>query len=535
MLFLLQKEIEEKKEEFTIRGIRLPKFDLEKVKKNTKNTPTWIHFGGGNIFRCFHAKIQQHLIENDLANTGIIVVNIFDDEVVEKIYHDHDNLTLMCVTKADGSIDKEVIGSVVESYFYSDQSSASVDRIKEIFKSPSLQIVSFTITEKGYNLKSSSGDYLPIVKEDIENGPEHVKHGMSILASMLLERYKCGSFPIALLSTDNFSHNGDKLKSSIYEIAKHWKEKGFVDDGFINYLLNGDKVSYPWSMIDRITPSPSQVVEDLLKELGLESMEIIQTKKGSVSAPFVNTEETHYLVIEDDFPNGRPPFEKAGVYLTDRETVDKVERMKVCTCLNPLHTSMAIYGCLLGYTSIAEEMKDPEIKKLIEKVGYQEGLPVVINPVIIEPKKFIDEVMEKRLPNKNIPDTPQRIISDTSQKLAIRFGETIKLYKDQAKNLCYIPLVIAGWCRYLMGLNDEGNTMKLSPDPLIEELQGYISLLKLGDPNSVKDHLQPLLSNQSIFGVNLYSVGLGKKIEGYVRELIAGTGAVRATLKKYLT
>lgn len=288
-------------------------------------------------------------------------------------------------------------------------------------------------------------------------------------------------------------------------------------------------------MIDRITPSPSQVVEDLLKELGLESMEIIQTKKGSVSAPFVNTEETHYLVIEDDFPNGRPPFEKAGVYLTDRETVDKVERMKVCTCLNPLHTSMAIYGCLLGYTSIAEEMKDPEIKKLIEKVGYQEGLPVVINPVIIEPKKFIDEVMEKRLPNKNIPDTPQRIISDTSQKLAIRFGETIKLYKDQAKNLCYIPLVIAGWCRYLMGLNDEGNTMKLSPDPLIEELQGYISLLKLGDPNSVKDHLQPLLSNQSIFGVNLYSVGLGKKIEGYVRELIAGTGAVRATLKKYLT
>ncbi|MEK6461978.1 hypothetical protein AABM27_16335 [Heyndrickxia faecalis] len=71
MLFLLQKEIEEKKEEFTIRGIRLPKFDLEKVKKNTKNTPTWIHFGGGNIFRCFHAKIQQHLIENDLANTGI--------------------------------------------------------------------------------------------------------------------------------------------------------------------------------------------------------------------------------------------------------------------------------------------------------------------------------------------------------------------------------------------------------------------------------------------------------------------------------
>ncbi|WP_018664999.1 mannitol dehydrogenase family protein [Heyndrickxia acidiproducens] len=533
-MFLLKKELEEKKEEFLNQGIKLPKFDYEEVKKNTQNTPTWIHFGGGNIFRCFHAKIQQHLIDNGLADTGIIVVDTFDDEVVEKVYHDHDNLTLMCVTKADGTIEKEVIESVVESHFYSDQAPSSVARIKEVFKSPSLQIASLTITEKGYNLKNSSGEYLPIIKEDIENGPGHVKHGMSILASLLFERYESGLYPIALLSTDNFSHNGDKLKSSVCEIAKQWNNKGFVDKGFIEYLLNGNKVSFPWSMIDRITPRPSQAVAEKLKELGMESMDIIQTKKRSVSAPFVNTEETHYLVIEDDFPNGRPPFEKAGVYLTDKETVDQVERMKVCTCLNPLHTSMAIYGCLLGYTSIAEEMKDPEIKKLIEKVGYQEGLPVVTDPGIIEPKKFIDEVIEKRLPNKNIPDTPQRIVSDTSQKLAIRFGETIKLYKDQAKDLCYIPLVIAGWCRYLMGMDDEGKAMELSPDPLIEEFQQYISYLKLGEPDSVKEHLQPLLSNQSIFGVNLYSVGLGSKIEGYVTELIAGAGAVRTTLKKYL-
>ena len=79
-------------------------------------------------------------------------------------------------------------------------------------------------------------------------------------------------------------------------------------------------------------------------------------------APFVNAEETEYLVIEDAFSNGRPELEKGGLMFTNRETVDKVERMKVCTCLNPLHTCLAIFGCLLGYRKISDEMNDPELK-----------------------------------------------------------------------------------------------------------------------------------------------------------------------------
>ena len=119
---------------------------------------------------------------------------------------------------------------------------------------------------------------------------------------------------------------------------------------------------------------------------------------------------------------------KSGVMFTTRETVEKVERMKVCTCLNPLHTTLAVYGCLLGYTKISEEMKDQDLVKLVEIIGYKEGLPVVTDPGILSPKKFIDEVLQIRVPNPFMPDTPQRIACDTSQKLSIRFGETIKEY-----------------------------------------------------------------------------------------------------------
>ena len=267
-------------------------------------------------------------------------------------------------------------------------------------------------------------------------------------------------------------------------------------------------------------------------------MNIIYREKRSPIAPFVNSEEAGYLVIEDNFPNGRPPLEKVGVYVTDKKTVDLVERMKVCTCLNPLHTSLAVFGCLLGYDTIAAEMQDKDLKALVERIGYDEGMKVVANPGIIDPEQFIKEVIEVRLPNPNIPDTPQRIATDTSQKLAIRFGETIKLYNERADldvtQLTFIPLTIAAWCRYLLGINDKGEPMKLSPDPLLEELQTLLKDIKFGDCKTVQKRLLPILSNEKIFGVNLYDVGLGEKIEHFFRLLISGPGAVRLTLQSML-
>jgi fructuronate reductase len=163
---------------------------------------------------------------------------------------------------------------------------------------------------------------------------------------------------------------------------------------------------------------------------------------------------------------------------------------------------------------------------------------VVEHPGIINPQDFIAEVITERLPNPHIPDSPQRIAVDTSQKVGIRFGETIKAYQKaeglNPADLVFIPLVIAGWCRYLMGLDDQGREMTLSPDPMLETLRSHLSGVTLGDDAGVGDSLKPILSNANLFGVNLYEVGLGTKIEGYFREMIVGKHGVRDTLRKYL-
>ncbi len=518
-------------------GYRLPRFSRQETADATRQNPFWIHFGAGNIFRAFQANVMQNLLNAGIMDRGLIVAEGFDYEIIEKMNRPHDDYSILVTLKADGNIEKTVVGSVMESCILDSGNDVEFGRLKEIFRKESLQMVSFTITEKGYSLTDGKGEILPAVMADFTSGPEKPVSYIGKVASLLYTRFLNGEKPVSMVSMDNCSHNGDRLFEAINAFAMKWKENGKAKEGFPAYVNNKEKVSFPWTMIDKITPRPDACIEEILNKDGIQGLEPVITSKNTYVAPFVNAEECEYLIIEDTFPNGRPPLEKGGVIFADRETVEKVERMKVCTCLNPLHTTLAIYGCLLGYTKISDEMKDKQIKKLIEMIGYEEGLPVVTDPGVLNPKEFIDTVLKVRLPNPFMPDTPQRIATDTSQKLAIRFGETIKAYRDSKQrkvaDLRMIPLVFAGWLRYLMAVDDKGNEFELSPDPMRDSVCFYVADMKLGEDYDVESRLKPILENEKIFGVNLYEVGMAELVCNYFKELTVGPGAVRKVLEKY--
>ena len=358
----LNREGIRQQEQWERAGIHLPRFDIDAMRVQTKATPQWVHFGAGNIFRGFIAELQQRLLESGSASTGIIAAETFDDEIMEKIYQPYDNLALLVLMNPDGRLDKTVVGSIACGLSAAPHKERDWNELKRIFRSPSLQMVSFTITEKGYSLRDMKGELLPIVREDLQAGPQSPHHAMAIVAALAYERYQAGELPVAFVSMDNCSHNGEKLSSSVLEIVRFWQQNGLVPAEFAAYMENPAKVGFPWSMIDKITPRPSPVVQQALEQDGVEEMAPVITEKKTFIAPFVNAEVPQYLVVEDQFPNGRPALEKAGVYFTDRTTVENTERMKVTTCLNPLHTALAVYGCLLGYDSLAAEMADPQLK-----------------------------------------------------------------------------------------------------------------------------------------------------------------------------
>ena len=148
---------------------------------------------------------------------------------MDKIYRPFDNLGLSVVLNADGTRDYKVLGAFGEAVKAQSTDPEQWNRLKEIFASPSLQLVSFTITEKGYALTNPGGKYLPYVQADIDNGPDKATGAMGVVTAMLLERYKKGGTPLALVSMDNCSKNGSLLRSSVLTMTEEWLKKGYVD------------------------------------------------------------------------------------------------------------------------------------------------------------------------------------------------------------------------------------------------------------------------------------------------------------------
>ncbi|MGI6239913.1 MAG: mannitol dehydrogenase family protein [Christensenellales bacterium] len=486
------------------KGYITPAYDVRAMRARTQERPQWAHFGPGNIFRAHIARVHQEILNENLYDTGIIAFAGGGSETVDRAYRPFDNLCVSVSLKAAGGMDKHLVASVAEAHALT---GAGLARAIRVFEAPTLQMATFTITEKGYAPLSYA--------QDLGRPLEEAQSLLGQVTYLLKRRLAAGGGGIALVSLDNCSQNGDQLKRAILEIARAAGE-----DALCAYIES--KLSFPWTMIDKITPRPDARVQKMLEDDGLSGIAPAVTPRGTHIAPFVNAEEKEYLVIEDDFPAGRPPLERAGVYFTARQTVSDVERMKVTVCLNPLHTALAVFGCLLDYDAIWKETHDPQLHRLICKIGYDEGLPVAPNPGIFSPRQFLDEVIGDRLPNPYLPDTPQRIATDTSQKVPIRFGETIKAHMalGSAGTLVGIPLALAGWLRYLDGTDDAGMPMAIADDPRAAEIASRTAEDVLADP--------------AVFGADLKAAGLYEKTLGYLARMRAGEGAVRATLTEVL-
>ena len=520
-------------------GIQLPGYDVEEVSEKARKSPRWVHFGIGNIFRVFIGGIADGLLEEGALDRGLTCVETFDYDVADKIYAPYDNLGLSVILHGDGTRDYKVLGALAEAVKAQSSNEKQWNRLKEIFAAPSLQLVSFTITEKGYALQKADGTWFPFVEADIKNGPAKATGAMAVLTAMLYERYQAGKYPLALVSMDNCSQNGARLRQSVLTMAEEWKKAGYVDDGFLAYVSDEKTIAFPWTMIDKITPRPSEQIAADLEALGVEDMQPVITAKKTYIAPFVNAEKPQYLVIEDSFPNGRPALEKGfGVYMADRRTVNLAERMKVTVCLNPVHSATGPLGVALGYELFAHMLNtDADMMKMARMVAYDEGLPVVQDPGILSPQAFVDELFNDRFPNEYLGDTNLRLAVDVSQMVGIRFGETIKAYVEKygdASRLTALPLGIAGWLRYMLAVDDAGKKYELAPDPMNEEIQEQLKDIVVGQPETFTDQLRPILSNERLFFIDLYKAGVGEKVENMFREMTAGPGAIKATIHKYV-
>ncbi len=379
---------------------------------------------------------------------------------------------LYTLVELDDRPDTEVrvIGSIRDMLLVGeDGSEAVVARLAD----PAIRIVSLTITEGGYCLDDSTGQFnaqLPQIQHDLQN-PRSPISVFGLLCAALAKRRGHGVGPFTVMSCDNLPHNGDVTRRATLAFAS------LVDADLARWIERN--VSFPNAMVDRITPMTSTAHrQDLERQHGLDDAWPV------VCEPFVQ------WVVEDRFVAGRPAWEKVGVQFTD--DVSPYEEMKI-KLLNGSHLALTYLGYLRGYRFVHETMADPLFVEYIRRYMDEDVTPQLAAVPGIDLARYKQTLIE-RFSNRAIADQLERVCSDGSSKFPKFTVPTInRLIADNAA-LDRAALVVAAWALYLRGVDENGEQYRI-PDPRADFCQSLVA----EDDGLV----ERLLGREEIFGTRI--------------------------------
>lgn len=413
--------------------IPCPSYDRASLKTGI------VHIGVGGFHRSHQAYFMHRLLEKyNPLEWGICGVGLREgDRTISQVFKQQDCLYTLVTQHPDGSEKSEVIGSIHEFLLAVDTPDLVIDKMAH----PDTKIVSLTITEGGYNFNTSTGAF-NFDNADIQHElayPHEPKTVYGYLTAALRKRKSNGLAPFTILSCDNIQHNGHIAREMMLSFAI--KQNAELAEWIAK------EVSFPNTMVDRITPvTTPEVMEYLKTNYDLEDQWPV------VCEPFIQ------WVVEDDFCNGRPPLEKVGVQIvTD---VTPYETMKI-RLLNAGHSVLGIPGAIHGYPTINTCMKDPVMAAFMRTFMDVEVTPVLGAVEGIDVEKYKDK-LEERFANPNIKDSVSRICSESSAKLPKFLIPTISENLASKGSIKYATFILAAWCFYSdKGINEKGETLEI--------------------------------------------------------------------------
>ena len=336
-----------------------------------------------------------------------------------------------------------VIGSVRELLFLG----AERHRVLARLADPAVQVVSLTVTEKGYCHDPATGRINwqhPDIEHDVAN-PASPVSTVGVLVAGLSARRAAGAGAITVVCCDNLPHNGRTVEG----ILSAYAHAG--DPSLAEWV--GANVTFPCTMVDRIVPATTD--EDMAEAARLLGV--------TDAAPVVAEPYTSW-VIEDRFAAARPRWEDAGAQLV--ADVAPFETMKL-RLLNGSHSALAYLGFLAGYDFIWQASADPSLGTFIEHLMSEEVMPTLSAPAGVDLVKYGAEIRE-RFRNPALPHRTRQIAMDGSQKLPQRLLATARERLAGGGSIVHLALAIAGWIRYASGTDEEGKPIAVA-DPMAEK------------------------------------------------------------------
>jgi fructuronate reductase len=472
----------------------IPDYDRSKL------VPRIVHLGFGAFHRAHQGVYADILAAEHSSDWGYYEVNLIGGEQQIADLKQQDNLYTVAEMSA-GAWTARVVG-VVKNALH-----AQVDGLEAVFSAlcePQVAIVSLTITEKGYCHSPATGQLMlesPMIAADLQN-PHQPKSAPGVIVEALARRKAAGLAAFTVMSCDNMPENGHVMRNVVTAYARA------VDAELADWIEN--HVTFPSTMVDRIVPA---VTPDTLDKI--EQLTGVRDPAGVACEPF------RQWVIEDNFVAGRPQWEKSGAELV--ADVIPFEEMKL-RMLNGSHSFLAYLGYLAGYQHINDCMGDDNYRCAARALMLQEQAPT-LKVKGVDLQQYADRLIE-RYSNPALRHRTWQIAMDGSQKLPQRMLDSVRWHLVHDSRFDLLALAVAGWMRYVGGVDDQGEAIEIS-DPLLQVIQNAVQSSKEGE-----DRVKALLAIDAIFGRELPQVKLfrTKVTEAYLALLADGA---KVTVAKY--
>ncbi len=462
--------------------------------------PRIVHLGFGAFHRAHQAVYTDILAQQHGSDWGYCEVNLIGGEQQIADLRQQDNLYSVAEMSAD-AWECRVVGVVKKALH------ASTDGLEAVFDAmtrPEVAIVSLTVTEKGYCHAPATGTILldhPFIVHDLAN-PHQPQSAPGVIVEALARRKAAGLAAFSVMSCDNMPENGHVTRNVVTAYAD-------ALDPELGAWIKAN-VTFPSTMVDRIVPAVTP-----------ETLAQVAQATGVADPAAVACEPFRQWVIEDNFVAGRPEWEKAGAELVS--DVLPYEEMKL-RMLNGSHSLLAYLGYLAGYQHISDCMQDENYRRVARRLMLNEQAPT-LKVTGVDLGKYADSLIA-RYTNPALRHRTWQIAMDGSQKLPQRMLDAIRWHLAHGSRFDLLALGVAGWMRYVGGVDEQGEKIEIS-DPLLPEIQQAVASSQEGEAR-----VQALLGLKTIFGEDLPANQL------FVKQITAAYLTLRehgakATVAKY--
>jgi len=443
-------------------GVAVPRYDRARLRTGI------VHVGVGGFHRAHQAVYLDELMNRGLAHDWAIcgVGVLPHDRGMAEALRAQDNLYTVMVKHADGSREARVVGSIVDYLFAPDDPEAVVARMAD----PSTRIVSLTITEGGYSIDPSTGEFdpsSPDIAADL-HGDAAPRSAFGLIVAALRRRRDAGTAPFTVQSCDNIQSNGDVARRAIAGYAR------LADPELGDWIL--ENVSFPNAMVDRITPVTTDADRAELRErFG------VADRWPVVCEPFTQ------WVVEDRFPLGRPAWEEVGAQLVEEVLPYELAKLRL---LNASHQGLCYFGYLAGYRYAHEAVADERIAELLRRYMDREATPTLAPVPGLDLVAYKAQLIE-RFANPEIRDSLARLCAESSDRIPKWLLPVVREDLAAGRPVPYAAAIVASWARYAEGVDEAGE-----PIVVVDRLRDVLQPLA----RAQRDRPTAFLENRAVFG-----------------------------------